>query len=377
MYLFDERTDYSKTYELEIRLYYPPTVKPVTFEVKLPGEDAIVGPALGAPTVGPTVFTGGRKYELSHGNNNDLLVFTHRGLVERNLFKLKLIPNDRGLHIANRFYTLTIRATEKVGLHMWCTNTGAKQGFQIGSYGTIRTPPNPPASGTTLSLEPGRIWRFPDPADAAFHIYVFPTDDPSAFETMKVTARSTDTETLTVVRAQDGTSARAVQIDDNVHLVLPDGVSHPDKHQIGHPAGAANVICVAGYDAETASLPLYVSSSRGPLVAYKMPNTVTQPDKPDIAAPAVDVDAARSQGRIRLSKKRRPTTSMQGTSMAAPHVAGTVALMLQKKPQLSTEDITNLLKTNVRTVSAPVTALTVDEAGAGRLDAKKTLDNTT
>ncbi len=377
MYLYDERTDYSKTYVQEICLYYPPTVNPVTVTVKLPGENAIVGPALGDPPVGPIEFAGGRSYELSHTRDNDLLVFTNRGLVQRNRFSLKLTANARGLHIANRFYFLTIGATEEVAVHMWCSNTGEQQGFQIGGYGTVRTPPNPPASGTTLTLAAGKIWRFPDPADGAFHILVFPTGDPNAFETMKVTARSTQTETLTVVRAQLGTSARAVQIDDNVQLRLPDGVSKEDRHQIRQPAGAANVICVAAYDAETPSLPLYDASSRGPLVTYKIPNGLQQPAKPDIAAPGVSVDAARSQGRIKLSKKRRPTTSMNGTSMSAPHVSGAVALMLQKKPQLTTQDITNLLKTNVRTVSAPVAPLTADEGGAGRLDAKKTLDNTT
>jgi subtilisin family serine protease len=375
MYLYDERTatDRSATYVLSIRLYYSPTVNPVTVSVTLPDKSVIAAPALGSAPVGPVVFDGGRKYEMSHANDNTLLVFTGRGLVQRNRFDLTIHPNEFGRHLANEFYILTVGATEQVFVHMWCGTTEYDQGFRIGAYGRVQTPPDPPVSGTMLLLKPGHAAAFPDPKDATFHVEVFGSSGPA--ENMLVTGRALDT--LTVVRAQDGTSARAVQVDDSVHLVLPQGVSIVDTQQIGDPAGADNAVAVAGYDAETASLPLFGESSRGPLVTYKIPAGLHQPPKPDIAAPAVSIDAARSQGRIKLSKKRRPTTSMQGTSMASPHVTGTVALMLQKKPQLTAQQITNLLKTNVRTVSAPVTPLTADEAGAGRLDAKKTLDNTT
>jgi subtilisin family serine protease len=375
MYLYDERTatDTSATYVLSIRLYYSPTVKPVTVTVTLPDESVIAGPAVGSAPVGPIEFAGGRKYKMSHTNDNTLLVFTNRGLVQRNRFDLTIHPNDFGRHVANTFYTLTVGATEQVVVHMWCETTEYQQGFQIGAYGKVQTPPNPPVSGTTLLLKPGQGSTFPDPKGAAFHVEVFGSS--GAGEKMLVTGRALDT--LTVVRAQQGTSARVVPIDDHVNLVLPQGVSIVDTQQIRDPAGAGNVIGVAGYDAETASLPLFDLSSRGPLVTYTIPAGLQQPAKPDIAAPAVNIDAARSQGRIKLSKKRRPTTSLEGTSMATPHVTGTVALMLQKKPQLTTQQITNLLKTNVRIVAAPVTPLTADEGGAGRLDAKKTLDNTT
>jgi len=374
MYLFDEQTN-SETYIQEIRLYYPLTVNAVTVQLKLPGESAIAGPALGNPPVGPINFAGGRTYEMSHSIDSDPLVFTNRGLVIRSRFILTLRPNDRGFHVANRFYFLTIGATEQVVVHMWCSNTGTKQGFQIGGYGSVRTAPSPPVSGTTLVLDAGQGWKFPDLADGEFHVDIFAVGNPSVFETMRVTGRSMDT--LTVVRAQQGTSVRAIQSGDNVALHLPTGVSAVDAHQIRDPASAANVIGVAGYNAENSSLPLYFGSSRGPLATYTIPQGLQQPDKPDIAAPAVGVDAARSQGRIKLSKKRRPTESKTGTSMAAPHVTGTVALMLQKKPQLTTQQILNLLKTNVRIVTAPVTPLTANEAGAGRLDSKKTLNNTT
>lgn len=374
MYLHDERTatDTFATYPLSIRLYYAPTANPVTIKVTLPDKTVVAAPALGSPSVGPAEFSGGRKYEMSHGNDNTLLVFTSRGLVERNRFDLTIRPNEFGRHFANAFYTLTVAATEKVMVHMWCDETEFKQGFYIGAYGSVQTAPNPPASGTTLVLKKDQGLTFPDPKDGA---YLIDVGSSAAVERMQVTGRSLDT--LTVVRAQDGTSAVAIQIGDSVSLTLDQGVLLAETQQIGDPASAANVIGVAGYDEETASLPLYSRSSRGPLVTYKIPAGLQQPAKPDLAAPAVNIDAARSQGRIKLSKKRRPTTSLNGTSMATPHVSGTVALMLQKKPQLTAQQITNLLKTNVRTVAATDAPLTADEGGAGRLDAKKTLDNTT
>jgi subtilisin family serine protease len=63
---------------------------------------------------------------------------------------------------------------------------------------------------------------------------------------------------------------------------------------------------------------------------------------------------------------------MQGTSMASPHVAGTVALLFQKSATLTPSQAVTKLQANALKVPAPV----ADEIGGGRLDAKKTFDNT-
>jgi serine protease AprX len=54
-----------------------------------------------------------------------------------------------------------------------------------------------------------------------------------------------------------------------------------------------------------------------------------------------------------------------GTSAAAPHVTGAIALMLQEKPLLSVDEIRAALAASARKDPAPVK----EEVGAGRLNA--------
>jgi endonuclease G len=81
------------------------------------------------------------------------------------------------------------------------------------------------------------------------------------------------------------------------------------------PGTAGSVITVAAIDADK---PIMVGdfSSHGP--------TRDGRKKPDICAPGVNVVAARA-GTLDAAR------SMDGTSMAAPHVAGAIALALSKR----------------------------------------------
>jgi subtilisin family serine protease len=146
-----------------------------------------------------------------------------------------------------------------------------------------------------------------------------------------------------------------------------------DTHLVGENGGADNVITVAAYDAEVATLPIVFFSSRGPLVDYN--SGLAQPAKPDIAAPGMHVDAAKSKD-SQPRRKKKYVVGMNGTSMSAPHVAGAVALMLQKNPALTVAQVMSTLKGNVQPVTIPIDPTTPDEAGAGRLDAKLAFDNT-
>lgn len=86
--------------------------------------------------------------------------------------------------------------------------------------GTVLTAPSPTTSGTSLILNSGQGALFPDPATEGgrFPVTIYPAgSDPSVTnaEVAIVTAISGDT--LTIIRAQEGTSARDVQVGDRVH----------------------------------------------------------------------------------------------------------------------------------------------------------------
>ncbi len=90
------------------------------------------------------------------------------------------------------------------------------------AYSTVATAPSPATSGTALVLQTGDGVLFPDPATAgAFNLTVWPVSvapiETNA-EIVRCTARSTDT--LTIVRTQEGTPARTIVVGDQIALTI-------------------------------------------------------------------------------------------------------------------------------------------------------------
>jgi len=90
------------------------------------------------------------------------------------------------------------------------------------AYSTVATAPSPATSGTSVILASGEGARFPDPGtDGDFNVTIWPADvipTPANAEIARCTARTTDTLTLT--RAQEGTTARTVIIGDQIALTI-------------------------------------------------------------------------------------------------------------------------------------------------------------
>lgn len=96
-------------------------------------------------------------------------------------------------------------------------------------------------------------------------------------------------------------------------------------------------------------------SSRGPVSPFYI--------KPDLVAPGVFVNSTLIGGKYNLTS---------GTSIAAPHVTGAVALLLQKNPNLKPDEIASILSTTTDPVTdAYGNIIPIDVAGSGRLNITK------
>lgn len=90
----------------------------------------------------------------------------------------------------------------------------ALDAFKNLAYSTVLTAPSPAASGTSLVVAAGTGPRFPA---VPFNATVWPTGtmpDPTTAEIVRVTGISTDT--LTITRTQEGTSARTIIAGDQI-----------------------------------------------------------------------------------------------------------------------------------------------------------------
>ena len=161
----------------------------------------------------------------------------------------------------------------------------------------------------------------------------------------------------------DGFEALALSanaaVDAGFVVVAAAGNSGAEPGTMGSPAVADKVIAV-GSVAEWSAHPalprhsdgifLAATSGRGPTSA---PLT-----KPDITAPGVTISAAEA-GTV------SDYVTFTGTSMATPHVSGTIALALEAEPTLTPTVIRNLIEVTAQDRGAPGKD---NEWGAGLLD---------
>ncbi|ACF12707.1 peptidase S8 and S53 subtilisin kexin sedolisin [Chloroherpeton thalassium ATCC 35110] len=147
--------------------------------------------------------------------------------------------------------------------------------------------------------------------------------------------------------------------EDSGRLIYPGD----NEKSVAIPSTAEKVICVGSYttknkwkayDGNTYSLTsqpeIGAISSFSSLGPSRDGRT-----KPDIAAPGQVIMSALSSDLTIGSDVTVPYVSpsgelqaMQGTSMASPHVAGTIALMLEKNPQADYETVMDILTTTAR-----------------------------
>lgn len=99
-------------------------------------------------------------------------------------------------------------------------------------------------------------------------------------------------------------------------------------------------------------------SSRGPVSPFYI--------KPDLVAPGTYINTTQINGGYNFTG---------GTSFAAPHVSGAVALLLEKYPSMTNNEIKSLLMTTSEQVSdAYGSDFSLSDTGSGRLNIGKAFD---
>lgn len=137
-------------------------------------------------------------------------------------------------------------------------------------------------------------------------------------------------------------------------FVVAAGNAGPAEGTVTAPGSADLALTVGAVDRNDRAADF---SSRGPRVG-------DMAIKPEIVAPGVDIVAARAAGTSLGNLRGRYYTSLSGTSMATPHVAGSAAILAQKHPGWSAARLkAHLVATSKALVEEPVTF-----QGGGRVD---------
>ncbi len=136
--------------------------------------------------------------------------------------------------------------------------------------------------------------------------------------------------------------AIAAAIKRGAVIVAAAGNGGPDA-LAAYPGAYLNVIAVTAIDSSDT---LYKNANHGTYIA--------------VAAPGVDIIGAAPKGTYEISS---------GTSMAAAHVSGLAALMIEKNPKATPQDILTQLSKSARRLPG----LKVEEIGAGIADAAEAL----
>jgi subtilisin family serine protease len=137
-------------------------------------------------------------------------------------------------------------------------------------------------------------------------------------------------------------------------FVVAAGNEGSDAQTVGSPGSADAAITVAAVDRKDG---LATFSSRGPRIGdYAV--------KPDIAAPGVGIVAARAKGSELGTPVGTAYQRLDGTSMAAPHVAGAAAILAQRHPAWKAAELKAALMGTARSLPGTGPYAT----GTGRVD---------
>jgi uncharacterized protein YegL len=310
----------------------------------------LVEQALNAKIVGNKIFV------KSAGNDGDSSPRIH--------FQGQVPGNAQALQIEVQIPGNYTYFNNEFQIEVWFPGTSQFE-VRVADENNVWSPWVTPGSGFTAVMDPndndyaeiynsGKAnYRYNSADHVIFLSFVSGNDDLLDIGTYRIELRTAANSQGGTVNAYSSYKLGIVQNNQQRFERLLDFPAGDNLQSISFPGYASQVITVAAHYKGNAGGGIASFSSKGPS-RIDLPGFVS---KPDIAAPGVDILSA-------FSGADNQWDDLSGTSMAAPHVTGAIALLLQSFPKLAAVDVKTILQSSAQTVSGGATTAW----GAGKLD---------
>ncbi len=144
-------------------------------------------------------------------------------------------------------------------------------------------------------------------------------------------------------------------------MVIAASNDGPNEGTIGTPGTARKAITVGASDKQDQ---ITFFSSRGPVIWENSQGQLKSIIKPDMIAPGKNICSSQWENAWQYNECIDDEhTAISGTSMATPHVAGAIALLKQKNPEWTPEELKIALKNTAVDIGEEIIA-----QGQGRID---------
>ena len=284
---------------------------------------------------------------------------THPDLANQIWINEDEIPNN-GIDDDNNGYTDDIN-----GYNYWEDNNKIGQSGPGAGHGThtTGTVAGDGTNGTTTGMAPDvammilKFWNDLAGQSVVWEAMQYAVDnDADVISASLGWAHSWNPDRVTWRNVCEATIAAGVVV---IYAAGNEGCSNPPDN-VRTPGDVPDVITIGGTDCNDQA---YTSSSCGPITwqgIFPWNDCPYPPGciKPSVSAPGVNT--------VSTSNNCFSYSTKTGTSMATPHVAGTVALMLQANPDLDHFQVKNILEQTAVDLGAPGMD---NQFGAGRVDA--------